>query len=178
MLGGCLASAAVAKGADRKPEQILKDIDAIKSPAGDSDSNDKKAEASSADVKSREAAQKRAKLIAELYKVAPDHKRIPTLMVERWKTLGTPEKTRYAEFVSELDKVFARTKDKHLKIEAAYLRASLKLTPASSKKQPDPSGVEDFLKVAPKDPRAQALLGSAIEVVKDDKKKAAARARF
>lgn len=172
VLGGCLASAAVARGADRKPEQILKDIDAIKAPAGDSDSNDKKAEASSADVKSREAAQKRAKLIAELYKVAPDHKRIPILMVERWKTLGTPEKTRYADFVSELDKVFTHTKDKHLKIEAAYLRASLKLTPASSKKQPDPSGVEDFLKVAPKDPRAQALLGTAIEVTKDDKKKA------
>jgi thiol-disulfide isomerase/thioredoxin len=185
VLGGCLASAAVARAADRKPEQILKDIDAIKhtavdsgSDANDTDSKDKKGVASAAEIKSREAAQKRAKLIAELYKVAPDHKRIPTLMVERWKTLGTPEKTRYAEFVSEVDKVFAHTKDKHLKTEAAYLRATLKLTPASSKKQPDPSGVEDFLKIAPKDPRAQTLLGTAIDVVKDDKKKAALEERL
>jgi thioredoxin-like negative regulator of GroEL len=180
VLGGCLASAAVARAADRKPEQILKDIDAIKnasvdsgSDANDTDAKEKKGVASAAEIKSREAAQKRAKLIAELYKVAPDHKRIPALMMERWKTLGTPEKSRYAEFVTELDKVFKQTKDKQLKIEAAYLRASLKLTPASSKKQPDSSGVEDFLKLAPKDPRAETLLGTAIDVVKDDAKKTA-----
>jgi thiol-disulfide isomerase/thioredoxin len=180
VLGGCLASAAVARGADRKPDQILKDIDAIKAPSGDSDSNpkDKKGVASSAEIKAREAAQKRAKLIAELYKVAPDHKRVPALLMERWKTIGTPEKTRYTEFMNELDKVFTRTKDKNLKIEAAYLRATLKLTPASSKKRPDPSGVEDFLKLAPKDSRAEALLGTAIEVVKDDTKRAALEERL
>jgi thiol-disulfide isomerase/thioredoxin len=94
-------------------------------------------------------------------------------MQERWKFIGTPEKTRYTEFVNEVDKVFAQTKDKELKIEAAYLRATLKLNPASSKKSPDPSGVDDFLKLAPKDSRAETLLGTAAEVTKDDTKKAA-----
>ena len=40
------------------------------------------------EIRRREAAEKRARLIRELYKVAPDHKRIPALMEERWKTLG------------------------------------------------------------------------------------------
>jgi thiol-disulfide isomerase/thioredoxin len=173
VVGGCLASVVVARVADRKPEQILKEIDAIKvTTTVDSDKNDKKSGAK-ADLKSRDAAQKRSRLIAELYKVAPDHKRIPALMQERWKIIGTPEKTRYTEFVNEVDKVFAQTKDKDLKIEAAYLRATLKLNPASSKKSPDPSGVDDFLKLAPKDSRAATLLGTAAEVTKDETKKAA-----
>ena len=92
-------------------------------------------------------------------------------MEERWKLTGTPEKTRYVEFINELDKVLAQTKDEHLKIEAAYLKATLKLNPVSTKKAPDPSGVEEFLKLAPKDPRAEVLLGTAANVTKDEKKR-------
>ena len=131
---------------------MLKEIDAIKVPTIDSDKKDKKGVSSTAEVKAREATQKRIKLILELYKIAPDHKRVPALMEERWQLIGTPEKTRYAELIAELDKVVSQTKDEHLKIEAAYLRATLKLNPASSKKVPDASGVEAFLKLAPKDP--------------------------
>jgi thiol-disulfide isomerase/thioredoxin len=168
VVGGCLASAVAARGADRTPQQILKEIDAVKVPTVDSDKSDKK---SGSAAKSREAVQKRTKLILELYKVAPDHKRIPALMEERWKLIGTPEKTRYVEFINELDKVLAQTKDEHLKIEAAYLKATLKLNPVSTKKAPDPSGVEEFLKLAPKDPRAEDLLGTAANVTKDEKKR-------
>jgi len=173
VLGGCLASAFLAYGADRTAQQVLKEIDAIKLPTVDSDKKDKKGPATTAEIKSRETAQRRSKLILELYKVAPDHKRIPALMEERWQLIGTPEKTRYAEFVAELDKVFKETKDERLKIEAGYLRATLKLNPVSSKKTPDPAGVEDFLKVAPKDPRAEMLLGTAASVTKDEKKRTA-----
>ncbi len=169
VLGGCLVSAVAVRGADRTPQQILKEIDAVKAPAVDSDKNDKK---SASTAKAREATQKRLRLILELYKVAPDHKRIPELMEERWKLIGTPEKTRYAELINEVDKVLAQTKDEHLKIEAAYLKATLKLNPVSSKKSPDPSGVDEFLKLAPKDPRAENLLGTAANVTKDEKKKA------
>src|ERR1035438_9954221 len=172
VLGGCLATAYVASGADRTAAQILKEIDAVKVTALDSQKTDKKALASDSQIKSRDAVQKRSRLILELYKIAPDHKRIPALMEERWKTIGTPEKTRYAELLTELDKVIARTKDKHLKIEGAYIRATLRLNPVSSKKTPDPSGVEEFLKLAPKDPRASALLATAANVTRDEKKKA------
>jgi thiol-disulfide isomerase/thioredoxin len=170
-LGGWLASASLAYGADRTAQQVLKDIDAIKIPTIDSEKKDKKGASSTSEIKAREAVQKRIKLILELYKVAPNHKRIPALMEERWRLIGTPEKTRYAELITELDKVIAQTKDEHLKIEAAYLRATLKLNPVSSKKTPDASGVEAFLKLAPKDPRAGTLLSTAADVVTDEKKK-------
>ncbi len=173
VLVGWLASASLAYGADRTAAQVLKEIDAIKVPTIDSDKKDKKGASSTAEVKAREATQKRIKLILELYKIAPDHKRVPALMEERWQLIGTPEKTRYAELIAELDKVVSQTKDEHLKLEAAYLRATLKLNPASSKKVPDASGVEAFLKLAPKDPCAETLLGTAANVVKDEKKKTA-----
>jgi thiol-disulfide isomerase/thioredoxin len=173
VLGGWLASASLAYGADRTPQQVLKEIDGIKLPTTDSEKKDKKSASSASEIKAREAVQKRTKLILELYKIAPDHKRIPALMQERWRSIGTPEKTRYAELIAELDKVVAQTKDEQLKIEAAYLRATLKLNPVSSKKTPDPSGVEAFLKLAPKDPRAETLLGTAANVVTDEKKKTA-----
>lgn len=178
VLGGCLATAYVASGADRTADQILKEIDAVKVPALDSQDNDKKSPATSSTIKSRDAARKRSRLIIELYKIAPDHKRIPALMEERWKIIGTPEKTRYAELIVELDKVIAQTTDKHLKIEGAYIRATLKLNPVSSKKTPDPSGVEAFLKLAPKDPRAATLLGTAANVTRDEKKKTELLARL
>ncbi len=173
VLGACVASAAIARVADRKPEQILKEIDAINLPATESSKKNEKSAHRAAAATARDAAQRRARLIAELYKASPDHKRIPALLQERWKTIGTPEKTRYAEFVNEVDHVFSHTKDKNLKIEAAYLRANLKLKPASSKKAPDPSGVDDFLELAPKDSRAGALLATAAELTRDDTKKAA-----
>ena len=173
MLGGWLATASLAYAADRTAQQVLKEIDAIKLPTVDSEQKAKAKPSSASEIKAREAAQKRNKLILELYKVAPDHKRIPALMEERWRLIGTPEKTRYAELIAELDKVFSQTKDEHLKIEAAYLRATLKLNPVSSKKTPDASGVEAFLKLAPKDPRAETLLGTAANVVKDEKTKTA-----
>ena len=68
-----------------------------------------------------EAALKRARLIAELYKAAPDHKRVPALLEERWKTVRErPAKGQYDELLHELDQVITRTKNKKLKIEAAY----------------------------------------------------------
>ena len=165
VLGGWLASASLAYGADRTARASAQRDRRDQGPDGRLRQERQKGRGH-APPRSRPAKPPRSgsKLILELYKVAPDHKRIPALMEERWQLIGTPEKTRYAELVAELDKVFAQTKDEHLKIEAAYLRATLKLNPVSSKKIPDPSGVEDFLKLAPKDPRAETLLGTAASV--------------
>jgi len=179
VLAGWLVSTSGALGAERTAAQVLKEIDAVKMPALDSNKKDDRSSVKAHQAKTREAALKRARLIAELYKVAPNHKRIPTLMEERWKTLGTnPEPTRYAELLTELDKVIAKTKDDHLKIEGAHLKAVLKLHPVSSKKYPDPSGVEEFLALAPKDPRAATLLATAVSLTRDEKKKTALQERL
>ncbi|MFI5458212.1 MAG: TlpA family protein disulfide reductase [Isosphaerales bacterium] len=174
VLGGWLVSSSAALGADRTADKVLKEIDAVKIPTVDSNKKDNRTYVRDIQIKGREAAQKRARLIGELYKLAPDHKRISALLEERWKTLGThPEKGRYDELIRELDKVIAQTKNKKLKIEASYTKAQLKLNPVSSKHAADPSGVEEFVKLAPKDPRASGLLGTAVSVTHDEKKKAA-----
>jgi thiol-disulfide isomerase/thioredoxin len=179
MLMGWLVSSSVAIGADRTAEKVLKDIDAVKMPTLDSKKKDDGYAVKQLQIKQREAAQKRARLIGELFKIAPDHKRVPTLLEERWKTLGAHlEKGRYAELIMELDKVIAQTKDKKLKIEACFTKAQLKLHPLGSKSIPDPSGAEEFLKLAPTDPRAVGLLATAASLTRDQKKKDALLARL
>ncbi|MGZ3489271.1 MAG: hypothetical protein ACXVBY_20695, partial [Isosphaeraceae bacterium] len=67
-------------------------------------------------------AKKRAELILELYKVAPDHDRIPKLMAERWDTrLAGPQVP--GEIRKEIDDFLAHTQNQKLKIEAAFYRA-------------------------------------------------------
>jgi thiol-disulfide isomerase/thioredoxin len=172
-LAALLMGASAAVGADRTAAQVLKDIDAVKVPTLDPSKTDT-SQVRAQQIKIKDAASKRARLIRELYKVAPDHKRMAGLLEERWKTIGPrPEKGQYAEFLQELDHVIAHTKDKTLKIEAAYLKAELKLNPVSNKRAPDPSGVEEFVKLAPKDPRAETLLGAAVAATQDEKKKEA-----
>jgi thiol-disulfide isomerase/thioredoxin len=167
----CLSSA-VSLGADRTAAQILKDIDAIKAPTLSSSKTDD-SHARAQQLKIKEAAQKRARLIRELYKVDPDHKRMAALLEERWQTIGHhPEKAMYADLLQELDQVIGHTKNKKLRIEAAYSKAQLKLNPVSSKRAPDPAGAEEFVTLAPKDPRAEALLGAAVMATKEDQKKA------
>jgi len=174
VLGGCIISAGGAVAAERPADQILKEIDGVKLPTLDANKKDDRSYVRNNEIQRRAAAQKRARLIGELYKVAPQHKRIATLLEERWKTIGLrPEMGQYADLIRELENVVAHTKDQKLKIEASFMRAQLKLHPVSSKKAPDPSGVDDFLKLAPKDPRASSLLGSAVSLTRDEKKKAA-----
>jgi len=173
-LGGWALCSAAALCAERSAETILKEIDGVKLPTLDSKKKNDRSSVLNNQIKRREAVEKRARLILQLYKVAPDHKRIPALLEERWKTIGMhPDKGKYAELIRELENVVAHTKDNKLKIEASHARAQLKLNPVSSKSAPDPSAVDDFIKLAPQDPRAASLLGSAAAVTQDETKKAA-----
>src|SRR5262245_28320133 len=131
-LGGWLALSAAAVGADRTAEKILKEIDAVKTPKADAAKQDDRSYNRDLQIRTREASEKRARLIGELYKIAPNHKRVSALLEERWKTLGAHlEKGRYDELLRELDKVIAQTSDQKLKVEASFLKAQLKLNPVS-----------------------------------------------
>jgi thiol-disulfide isomerase/thioredoxin len=174
VIGGCTMSVSPVFSAERSADQILKEIDAVKLPTLDSTKRDDRSAVLKHKIKLREATEKRARLITQLYKIAPDHKRIPALMAEKWKGIGArPEAGKYYELLNELENVIAHTKDEQLKIEASYTRAQLKLNPVSARRAPDPAAVDDFLKLAPKDPRAANVLGSAAAATRDETKKAA-----
>ena len=87
---------------------------------------------------------------------------------ERPKKRDTPSSS------TELDKVFAQTKDEAPQDRGGLLAGDAQAQPAPARRRsPDPSGVEEFLKLAPKDSRAASLLATAAEVTKDERTKAA-----
>ncbi len=89
-LVGCLVSAVSALAADRTGEEILKELKANPLPTFDGTKREDSAYIKDYVAKQAEAAAKRAALVLELYKAAPDHERIPELMIERWNSLSRP----------------------------------------------------------------------------------------
>ena len=125
-LGCVLTSAALALGADRPASEILKDIDAVKMPEVDRTKIRDQKYVQDYIKRRQETAQKRGKLILELYKAAPDNERVPELMVERWNNtaLSGPE---IKSLVQEIDDVLAHTKNDKFKVNGTYVKAQVTL---------------------------------------------------
>src|SRR6516165_2270438 len=100
VLTAWLVSAGAALAGERTAEEILRELDAVKVPLLDRAKRGDNAYIKEFFDKRHEAVEKRAALILELYKAAPAHERIPTLMTERWTNMSSD-----------------RAKGKHLKKE-------------------------------------------------------------
>ena len=159
VLGGCFIPTGAAAAADRTAEAILKDLESVKLPKLDSSKRNDSAYVREFIDKQRESMDKRAVLILELYKTAPKHEQIPKLMVERWRSVGSGPKAD--DIIKEIDQVLAQTGDPKFKVEATFAKAQMKLANSRTSGTPDLSGVDEFLKLAPKDPRGVSLLYSA-----------------
>ncbi len=173
LLGGWLVAAGAAFGADRPVDQILKDIDAVQTPQLDATKQRDRAYRQEFMTKQQEAVAKRTALTGELYKAAPDHERLATLLPERWGSMVRRE-ANSAEFVKEIDDVRAHSPNPKLKLEATFFKALVGLIKASSGGTLDAAPIDDFIKLAPKtDQRAAMLLFNATMVTQDDKVKSA-----
>jgi thiol-disulfide isomerase/thioredoxin len=161
-VGGWVASAE-AIGADRTAEQILKEIDAAAAPQLDA----KRAQDSSYlrrfHAREQEAWAKRDLLALELYKVAPNHERLPVLMAERWSR----KDERYRALFKEVDDVLAHAKNPKLKAEGVFIKARAKIKETRSNGSPDLTLMNEFFKLLPGDPRGADLLQSAIDHTRD-----------
>jgi thiol-disulfide isomerase/thioredoxin len=168
ILGRFLASVIVlglvapAIAADRTADEILKDIETIKQP--------------STFAEFQELVAKKATLIAELYKVAPDNEKVPKLMFERW--MNMVQTGKMDEAAKDVDEVLAATKNDKLKVEGTYVKAMI----AYRKSPLTPEGaipaVEEFMKLAPKDARGPNLLYNMMRNSKDEDKKKAVEERI
>ena len=130
--------------------------------------------------RSREEATKtRDKLILELYKAAPDNKRIPTLMAERWESTP-PGGPQIDALIKEIDDVLAHTKNDKLKVEGTYVKAQAKLFKDRQHGvgKLDTTAIDAFIQLAPKDPRAGRLIYMAAMSASDPKTKAALEDRI
>ena len=81
--------AAAALGAERSVQQILMAIDSPTMSAFDVKRLEDRKYLREYQARDLRRTEKRAELILELYKAAPNHERIPTLMVERWRRVSS-----------------------------------------------------------------------------------------
>jgi thiol-disulfide isomerase/thioredoxin len=164
-LGLCLAPAHGGWSADRSADEIFKELDATRLPEFDKikAKNDPRYQSEFAAERDR-AMQRRAALILELYRAAPDHEKIPALMYERWFNLIATRNRSGLE--KELSVILARTTNTRLKVEAAFGRAELEFAERGKTRAFDLRVIERAIKLAPSDERsARYLLGAAKSVL-------------
>jgi len=170
LLCGCLATTAPAIAEDRPADKILADINAVEAPKIPTDRTD--TNAIHYIVKRKQAMDKKAALIGELYKSHPGAAELAKLMPERWQAslTGGPKAD---EARAEIDEVLATSKNEALVTEAAFFKSLL----AFRKAGPNADGdqlmpiAEEFLKKAPKDPRGAMFLSAVASRMTDDAKK-------
>jgi thiol-disulfide isomerase/thioredoxin len=175
-LASCIFSAAAARAADKSADEILKELDATTLPTFEPAKAKDQKYVQEFNSKRYSTTQKRSQLILALYKVAPDHEKIPTLMAERWAfNSGGPF---FGALKKELDDALATTKNEKLKAEARYAKAMLAFLTRGRAGNLDTSDLEEFLKLAPKDQRGVQLLYMAASAAKDAKAKTALEDRI
>ena len=116
---------------------------------------------------------KKGDLGFELYQSCTEHEKVPQLMAVRWGTRANVDPKATGEVLKEIDEVVAKTKSQKFKVDATFSKAMIKLRAGGEGRPPDASGIDEFIKIAPKDPRAAGLLYNATFFAKDIQAKTA-----
>jgi len=165
---------------DRAPAEILKELDQVKLPAADPAKLEDDAYGREFTSRREEAIEKRAALILEFYKAAPEHERIPSLMFERWDTLITLGKRSGVE--NEIRQILAKSSNPKLKREAAYEQVRLEIYAGAGTGALPVRRINEYIKLErklkPEDPRGALVLWIASNEVRDDEAKLALENRI
>ncbi|MHC5541976.1 TlpA family protein disulfide reductase [Singulisphaera rosea] len=182
MLRACLALglaggfALSVAAADRSADQIVDEIQAIKVPQ---QPEGRTQEAVLKFFKARkEAEDKKANLILELYRTQPHHDKLAKLLPERWNSLmADPDKAD--ALGKEIDEVTAQLKEEGLKVEGTFVK-TVGVLRAKLSDAPDEAmaAIESFVKLAPKDERSPQLLYIVSQQIKDKDKRTALEDRI
>jgi len=173
LFAGLVTTAGRASADDgTKADVVLKELEGVKMPEFDRSKQAEPGYRQQYINEIQKATAKRGELILKLYKVAPECEKLPTLLEERWTNLlqspGKPDEAA----LKEIGEIGAEAKNEKIKVSGAYVAARYKLIQSQRTGKPDVAVVEEFRKVAPKDPRAGDLLGIAAALTRDEKAKA------
>ncbi len=157
ILFGCLGSAVPASGADRPADEILKALDAVKLPAIDRARVSDPSYRQQLQREMEEVSRKRDSLILELYRTDLNHDKLPFLMAERWDRIPLDGPARTVRD-TEVKSVLEHATNPQLRTEATFARSLGRVFDSRSTGHPDVAAVDEFIKVAPKDPRGVQLL--------------------
>ncbi len=177
VLGALLASAGETLAADRTAGAILKEIDRVKMPAIDAARSGDEAYVKEIQFQRRAAIAKKAALILELYNADPDHQRIPALMAERWGIMSAVG-AEGDQLKQEVDRVLGETASQKLRVEAIFTKTRIRLRDSESSGSPDIAAIDEFIKLAPRDPRGAAMLYHAATVTAEPQAKLALEKRI
>jgi hypothetical protein len=159
---GTLAATMPARGDDRSPAAILKEIDAIKVPVLDESRAADRAYYGRFNKEHGEATNRRAPLVGALYRSDPENPQLATLLPERWEALAgmienTEDMKLAQELTAELNEVLARAKSDGLKKDAAYWKAQVASTIAKDIATKT-RAIDEFIALDAKDERGADLL--------------------
>jgi thiol-disulfide isomerase/thioredoxin len=178
MFGGLLVAANYAAADDSKSANVvLKQLEGTTVPKFDSAKRSDQEYIKQYIADRQKAMETRAELILKLYKIAPEHEKIPALLEERWATmLQLANKTD--EALKEIDETLAHNSNPKIKTGGTFVKARIQLMQGRVSGAPDMTAANEFIKLAPKDPRSGMLLYMAMNFTKDEKAKAAIEDRL
>jgi thiol-disulfide isomerase/thioredoxin len=177
LLAVSIGSVAVAAEAERSTREILSELDAARIPAYDPSRRSEPGYIEKLQKDFVEIGAKRDVLILELFRVDPNHDGLSVLMAEHWRRMP-PEGPNERKLKQEIADVLARTKNDKLRAEAYFARAQADLYKSQQTGILDLSGVDEFVRTYPKDPRAEYLLYMATFVARDEKARQALEDRL
>ena len=171
-LCGWLAVSATASAADRPADKILDEINALETPQLSPQDRSSQAKVQAYFAAMQKAAEKKAVLIGELYKAAPETPELTQLMPERWQARSTTAKL-ITETKNEIDEILSKSKNEKLVAEAAFTKVALAFRSAPRNAKPETLSmpVEEFVAKYPKDIRCATVLGALASRMTDEAKK-------
>ena len=154
-----------ARSEDRKAEDILKEIDAVKMPAIPEDRQDRKAVQEYLEAR-QTAMERKGELTVELFRVDPNHERLPALFAQRWSTMA-PIGPQGEQVAKEIEEVAAGTKNAKLQAEAAFFRVRNALFADREHPEKAIDAANAFAKAYPKDERVPQIFAYLANAVQD-----------
>jgi len=156
-----LATAPAARAEDKKADEILKEIDAVKMPEVPPVAQRRDRAAMLKFVTERqEAMKKQADLIGELYKADPKNPKLKTLLPQRWQALMSSPTGIDNALKSEIDAVADHSEDAALKTEALFWRVAVAFRSGQADSPETKKAAEAFFQAAPKDERGSQILAA------------------
>jgi thiol-disulfide isomerase/thioredoxin len=178
LFGGLLVAANWAAADDTKSaDVVLKQLEGTTVPKFDSAKRSDQDYIKQYIADRQKAMEARAELIQKLYKIAPENEKVPALLEERWATilqLGN----KSDEALKEIDETLAHSTNVKIKTGGTFVKARIQLMQGRASGTPDLATTNEFIKLAPKDPRCGMLLYMGMNFTKDEKAKAAIEDRL
>jgi thiol-disulfide isomerase/thioredoxin len=168
LLAASIGLAAPAVEAGRSAREILGELDTTRMPDYDPARRTEPGYMAGLQKQFVEIGARRDVLILELFRADSDHEALPALMAEHWRR-NPPAGPNERKLHQEIDDVLARTSNEKLQAEAYFARAQAGLYKSQHTGVLDLSGVNEFVRRYPDDPRAGQLLYMATFVTTDEK---------